>query len=124
MKFHILFFSFLALYSVGLMRADVTVTAKPGQTVTLVLYACDGSVPMTYQWSKDGQPILGASGTITATPTDAAPQATYVMASVTTAQSGTYVCTVTNSAGSTVSDNDILQVLIPPGQAKTKGTVK
>lgn len=117
-------FALVLFFSIALARADVTVTAKPGQTVILSLIACDGTTPMNYQWAKDGVAIAGASGTIAATPTSTTPQATYTMTGITTAQAGTYTCTVTNPAGSTVSDNAVVQVFVPPGQAKTKASAQ
>lgn len=100
--------------------ADSTATAFPSQGITLSLVACDGTPPFTYQWQKDGVPIPGASGTVTANPTDAAPQAIYTMPKGSVVP-GVYTCVVTNPGGSTTSDAAVIKIGVPPAGAKAKG---
>jgi hypothetical protein len=84
-------------------------TVPPAQTVTISV-TFDGSLPVTYQWHKDGADLPGATN------------ATLVLTNVTPADSGTYTVTVTNGAGSTLSDNATLLVLIVPSNVKTHVT--
>ena len=61
-----------------------------------------GSPPDTFTWQKDHGPILQSTG-ITAvehTSTRAVFRAYYIIDNVTTSDSGTYRCTVTNAIGS------------------------
>ena len=59
-----------------------------------------GSTPMTYAWTKNGQPYAGANTTIT-------------ILSPTTADSGAYRLTATNSAGSATADFTLSVVASP-----------
>lgn len=59
----------------------------------------DGQVPFSYQWSRNGNPISGA--------TDAALSLTQVLA----AQAGDYTVTVTNASGTATSDKAVLTVI-------------
>lgn len=70
-------------------------TVDAGQQVTLTAVA-DGTAPFTYQWYKDSAIINGATNS------------TYVIASFQSGNAGTYYATVSNSAGSTTSDNAVL----------------
>jgi O-glycosyl hydrolase len=80
--------------------ASTTVTA--GQTATFSV-AASGTAPFTYQWSKNGAAISGATGSSYTTPATA------------TADSGsTFSVVVTNSAGSATSANAILTVNAAP----------
>ena len=101
-------------------------TARVGQTVTITVTA-NGTQPFTYQWRKAGAPIAGATNV------------NYVMSAVTMSDAGTYSVTVSNSAGSALSNNAVLTVkgrskLAPPtglkvssyrviGENAAKGTV-
>ena len=71
--------------------------AAVGQTVTFSV-TVNGTAPFTYQWYKDGAAVGGASN------------ATYTIAAVRTTDAGTYDVVVSNSAGSTTSDNAVLDV--------------
>ena len=62
-----------------------------------------GSPPDTFTWRKDNDPTVLQSTSITAvdyTSTSAVFRADYSIDSVTTSDSGTYTCTVTNPIGS------------------------
>ncbi|MBL9206571.1 MAG: immunoglobulin domain-containing protein, partial [Opitutaceae bacterium] len=66
-------------------------SATVGGTVTFTASA-SGTVPITYQWTKDGAPINGATST------------TLTLNSVTLASAGSYRLTATNTAGSAQSN--------------------
>ncbi len=68
--------------------------------------AASGTPPLAYQWRKGGTPISGNSSALTSTLT---------LSAVTTADSGSYDCVVSNVAGSDVSQAANLIVnLVPP----------
>ncbi len=104
--------SFLTLWTfllavISLSAADTapTVTGQPkSQTVnagTTVLFGVGttGTVPLSFQWLKNGTPIAGAS------------QSTYRIDSATVFDSGNYSVIVTNSFGSASSSNGQLTVV-------------
>lgn len=100
--FSIALFSALALLSVPVMSAQSTTppdAIKVGQQFTLTVTA-DGTTPFTYQWKKNGTNIAGA----TTNP--------YVVANAQLAAAGTYNVTVSNSAGSTTSTNNMTIVML------------
>ena len=71
-----------------------------------------GSPPDTFTWRKDNDPTVLQFTSITAvdyTSTSAVFRANYSIDSVTTSDSGTYTCTVTNSIG---SDSTIITVVV------------
>ena len=78
-----------------------TVTVVVGSPLTL---SCTsrGSPPDTFTWRKDSGPIVQSTSitTVTHTDTSAVFRANYSINSVTTSDSGTYTCTVTNPIGS------------------------
>ena len=79
-----------------------TVTVNIGDPLTL---SCTsrGSPPDTFTWKKDNDPTVLQSTSITAvdyTSTSAVFRADYSIDSVTTSDSGTYTCNVTNPIGS------------------------
>ena len=79
-----------------------TVTVAVDSSLTL---SCTsrGSPPDTFTWRKDNGPTVLQSTSITAvdyTSTSAVFRADYSIDSVTTSDSGTYTCTITNPFGS------------------------
>ena len=79
-----------------------TVTVNVGNPLTL---SCTsrGSPPDTFTWRKDNDPTVLQSISITVvdyTSTNAVFHANYSIDSVTTSDSGTYTCTITNPIGS------------------------
>jgi hypothetical protein len=74
--------------------------ANLGNVVSLGVVAT-GSVPMKYQWFRNGSPISGGISS------------TYTMLNVARAQSGTYSVIVTNSGGVAVSSNASVVVKVP-----------
>ena len=79
-----------------------TVTVTIGSSLTLSCTS-QGSPPDTFTWRKDNDPTVLQSTSITAvdyTNTSAVFRADYSINSVTTSDSGTYTCTVTNPIGS------------------------
>jgi len=76
-----------------------TVVAGSPATFSVGAY---GTLPLTYQWSKDGNGIAGA--------TDSA----YTIASAQTTDAGTYAVAVSNSFGFAISSNAVLTVNAPP----------
>lgn len=75
----------------------VSQTLVPGSTVTFKVEV-SGTGPFTYQWKKNGVAISGAT------------QETLVLSNVTEADIGTYMVTVSNSAGSVNSLSAILSI--------------
>lgn len=90
----------LALLGLGLSHAQAadTKTVVTGRSVTISVTA-NGTQPFTYQWTKDGAAISGATG------------ASYSISSVAATHAGTYRVTVSNSAGSVQSDASVLTVV-------------
>ncbi|HTJ78020.1 MAG TPA: YHYH protein [Rariglobus sp.] len=79
----------------------VGATVATGTKVTFTVAAI-GTATLTYQWTKDGDPISGATS------------ASYVIAKTKTTDSGTYAVTVTNGAGNVTSDDAVLVANDPP----------
>lgn len=69
-----------------------------GETLTLRVVA-DSTVPMTYQWSKDGQALTGKT------------ESTLSIAPVALGDSGSYVVNIRNSAGNTNAPAAVVRVL-------------
>jgi autotransporter-associated beta strand protein len=86
----------------------VTITAHPQAAVvnegagTTLSVAATGTEALTYQWSRDGVQIAGATS------------ASYTLAPATTSQAGSYTATVSNPAGSVTSNPAELLVRSAP----------
>jgi hypothetical protein len=78
----------------------VSQTVKGGSNVTFTVTAT-GTQPRRYQWKKNGDPILGATGQ------------SLLLNQVKRTNAGIYSVTVTNVAGITTSSNATLRVLVP-----------
>ena len=76
-------------------------TANLGQSVTFSVSA-QGTAPFSYQWRKNGASIPGATN------------ASYTIAAITTSDAASYSAQVSNTAGSTLSDDAVLSVATPP----------
>ena len=88
-----------------------TVTVNVGDPLTLSCIS-RGSPPDTFTWRKDNDPTVLQSTSITAvdyTSASAVFRANYSIDSVTTSDSGTYTCTVTNPIG---SDSTTITVVV------------
>jgi len=81
-------------------------TVAAGTTVNLTV-AANGNPAPTYQWTKGGVNIAGATG------------ATYTIPSVQLGDAGNYAAIVSNSSGSVTSGNAILAVNAPTVAAPT-----
>jgi hypothetical protein len=107
MKFTSFVRLFVGLMFVGLattafgQAAPVSATTVIGKQVTFAVTLA-GTPPFTYQWGKLVGGVL--------TPIAGATSASYVIASAVQADSGTYQVLVSNSAGSTTSNNGVLTV--------------
>ena len=77
-----------------------TLTVNTGQQMAFSATA-EGTPPLTWQWSKNGVAIAGATN------------ATYTIASAATTDSGTYRAKATNSAGSADSNALVITVVVP-----------
>jgi hypothetical protein len=87
-------------------------TAVVGQTATFSVTAT-GSAPLSYQWSKSGTAISGATGSTYTTPATAS------------ADSGsTFSVVVSNSAGSVTSNNATLTISTAPTSGTDVATYK
>jgi hypothetical protein len=83
-------------------RADQTAPLVAGSTITISVSA-DGTLPFSYQWKKNGTPIVGST----------APTLIFDPAAITDV--GNYTVLVTNSVTSTESDIAILTLApVPP----------
>ena len=86
-----------------------TVTLPVGSSLNLNCTS-RGSPPDTFTWRKDGGSILQSiTNPVTYTSTSAVFRADYSIDSVTTSDSGTYTCTITNPIG---SDNATITVVV------------
>lgn len=79
----------------------VGVTVIPGDTAIFTV-AAEGTVPFTYQWRHNGQPIDGATS------------ATFIIPGVEVSHAGDYTVVVTNAADSVTSDPATLTVDTTP----------
>ena len=84
----------------AITRDPVDTTLITGQTLRLSTVAT-GTPPLYYQWTKNGTPIQGATGTI------------YTLTNVVTANGGTYAVSAWNSCNAVVSNPAVVVVNAP-----------
>ncbi len=104
-----------ATLNVNLAPVAPSITTQPvSQTVTAganlsFIVVAGGTSPMGYQWRRNGTSISGATSP------------TLNLSTVTTNQSGTYTCVVTNAAGTATSSGAVLTVqpVVPQGSTLT-----
>jgi hypothetical protein len=85
----------------GITTQPASQTNLVGTTATFTVIA-GGSTPLSYQWSKNGANIAGATST------------NFTVLNVQTNDAGTYSVAITNAFGSIISSNAMLTVLSPP----------
>jgi hypothetical protein len=85
----------------------VSATAAPNKTVVIAV-AADGTPPLSYQWTKAGVDIPGAT------------TASITLRGVTAEASGVYACKISNAYGLVISPTATLSVGSAPS---TQGTV-
>src|SRR3954468_14552586 len=90
--------STLALSS-GVVAQASSTAVTAGQAVTLTATA-DGTAPFDYQWYKDGSPLSGATSS------------TYTLNNFQPGDVGTYTTEISNSAGTTTTDDAILTLAV------------
>ena len=91
-----------------------TVIVAVGDSLTLSCTS-QGSPPDTFTWMKDGTPaqITPVTTTVSHDSTTAEFLSTYTINAITTNDSGTYNCTVTNPIG---SDSETITVVVVTGE--------
>jgi hypothetical protein len=87
-------------------RSPEGLVVNAGQEAVFAVEAT-GSEPLTFQWTKDGTAIEGATGRTLSLP------------SVTAAEAGSYAVRVSNAAGTATSGAAVLVVRIPPVIARS-----
>lgn len=88
--------------AVSIKDQPQSVTVAPGSTATLSVTATPvGTTPVTYQWSRNGTPVAGATGSA------------LTLANAQTAQEGDYAVTVTQGAASVTSQIAVVRVAAP-----------
>jgi hypothetical protein len=83
-----------------ILTQPISRTVNPGASVSFSVWA-SGAAPMSYQWSKDGTPISGATN------------ASYSIASAGSGDAGSYQVVVTNSLGTATSQAASLALNAP-----------
>ncbi len=83
----------------GINSTPTTGISQLGFNALLMVQVLDGTGPLTYAWTKNGQPIAEPNVT-------GLGNATLVFASVQQANEGLYRCTVTNLAGSAYTEKN------------------
>src|SRR5439155_1204059 len=81
----------------GITTEPQSQTAAAGTSVHFMLSA-SGTLPLTYQWLREGSPVAGATGTA------------YLISNAQTNDSGTYSVAITNAYGFAISSNAHLTV--------------
>jgi hypothetical protein len=83
-----------------ILSQPVSVAVNPGATASFSVWA-SGAAPLSYQWSKDGAPIGGATS------------ASYPISSAGSADVGSYQVVVTNALGTATSQAASLTLNVP-----------
>jgi len=96
----------LALIAPTITTQPVSQTVTAGANVSFTI-AASGTMPLVYQWRRNGSGIAGATSP------------TLNLSTVTTNMNGTYTCVVTNAAGSATSGGAVLTVQPVVPQAST-----
>jgi hypothetical protein len=96
-----------------------TGTTVAGQSVTIFVKSCSGTVPFTFQWQKNGANIAGATGVAIPAGVTGVAGSAYVINSAAVSDAGVYTCVVSNAASSTTSDTATLSFLTGPSGAIT-----
>jgi uncharacterized delta-60 repeat protein len=91
--------------SINLQPLSQSLTA--GDSLTLSVSA-NGTVPMAFQWKRDGNPLTNG-GTVTG-----ATSSTLVLSDVTESQAGSYTVEISNPSGLRTSDPAVVTVATPP----------
>jgi len=91
--------SFLLAVTASAQTSDL-LTVNVGQQIAFSATA-EGTPPLTWQWTKNGVAIAGATN------------ASYIVASAATTDSGTYRARATNSAGNAESNALTINVVVP-----------
>ena len=104
---------FISFYTAGpriISPSTSNVTILAGTSITLYCTS-QGSPPDTFTWRKNSGPIVQSTNitTVTHTNTSAVFRADYSIDNITTSDSGTYTCTVTNPIG---TDNKAIIVVV------------
>jgi len=84
------------------IQASPVGTTIPTRRTTAFSVTAGGTIPLRYQWRKDGQDIPGATNTA------------FTITSTQTTNSGVYSVVITNNYGSVVSSGAALTVIPPP----------
>jgi len=92
-------FVYVAFAPAGSVKLALATTVKVGQLLTLSADS-EGSPPLSFQWFKNGTPIQGSTNQV------------FSVASAQASDGGVYMCSVSNTAGSTVSQK-ITVTIIP-----------
>lgn len=90
-----------AVVAPAIVTQPVGLTVGRGNTAAFTVLA-SGTDPRTYEWSKDGQVLTGATGAV------------LTLNSVQPANAGSYTVKVSNAAGSVTSTAAVLAVSAPP----------
>jgi hypothetical protein len=81
----------------AIVSQPASLAVDPGATATFAV-AANGTLPLAYQWRRDGTALPGATGT------------TLTLTNVQAADAGSYTVTVTNGLGSVTSNPAVLSV--------------
>ena len=97
-------------FAVPLSLPASDATVAQGAWVKISVTYDGGTPPVSFQWSKDGAPIQGATAqTLTLFP-------------ITPASAGVYTVDVTNAAGTAHSDNATVVVIVVASNVQTHST--